>query len=269
MLPVAPFGLVLMLLEPALDEPASFKRRPPLPPGSADVLHEAAAPNATLKPNQAEKRRAENLDIEPSAYVEPESARFALNVNCAAWLGKRHDVAFDRLAVDHELGLTRAARALHVDLVGGATTFTGHGELRHVLTDARLDAQAVPFWTNAEQVLGNGHEVPRPGTGQPRVLGFTLTRRILAGDHLRIHVWLGTVNFTDVFQVSGRDLFVILEGALTATDHRLGDHHPRVIVAEDARVLFVARGIRRDLAQLDVVFAIGRIVEHDAVRRIE
>src|SRR6478735_7174845 len=161
MLPVAPFGLVLMLLEPALDEPASFKRRPPLPPGSADVLHEAAAPNATLKPNQAEKRRAENLDIEPSAYVEPESARFTLNVNGAARLGKRHDVAFDRLAVDHELGLTRAARALHVDLVGGATTFARDRKFGNLFTDARLDAQAVPFGPNAQKVLGNGDEVPR------------------------------------------------------------------------------------------------------------
>ena len=70
-----------------------------------------------------------------------------------------------------------------------------------------------------------------------------------------------------LLEVRRRDLLVVLEGAIAAADHRLGDHHPGVVVAEDAGVLLVARRIRADLAELDVIRRERGVVEHDAVRQ--
>ena len=51
---------------------------------------------------------------------------------------------------------------------------------------------------------------------------------------------------------------VVVERRVAAADHRLGDHHPRVGVAEDAGVLLVAGRVGRDLAELHVVPAVRR-----------
>jgi hypothetical protein len=49
--------------------------------------------------------------------------------------------------------------------------------------------------------------------------------------------------------------------------HRFGDNHPRIVVAENAGVLLIARRVRRDLAQLQVVARVRRLLQDDAVRR--
>src|SRR5262249_50496820 len=121
--------------------------------------------------------------------------------------------------------------------------FAGDGEVGDFRADAGVHAQAVPLGADAQEVLGDGYEVPGGGAGEPRVLGFAVAHGVFAGDHLRVHVGLGAVDLADVFDVGGRDLLIVLERALAAADHGLRDHHPRVIVAEDARVLLVTRRV--------------------------
>ena len=58
---------------------------------------------------------------------------------------------------------------------------------------------------------------------------------------------------------------VEIEGAIPVTGHRLGDHDPRVGVAEDAGVLLVPRRIRGDLPQLDAVAGVSGLQQHHAV----
>ena len=73
----------------------------------------------------------------------------------------------------------------------------------------------------------------------------------------------------DLLAVRGRDLLLVLPRVLAAANHGLRDDDPRVVVAEDARVLLVARRIGRDLAKLDLVLGERGVQQHDAVRRVE
>ena len=125
---------------------------------------------------------------------------------------------------------------------------------------------AVVVGAHAQQVLRHGDEVPRRRAGQPGVLGLAVAGRLLAGDHLGVDVGLEPVDLGDVLAVGRSDPLVVLEGALAATDHRLGDDDPRVVVAEDPAVLLVARRVGGDLAQLDPVAGVGRVLQDQAVR---
>ena len=72
-----------------------------------------------------------------------------------------------------------------------------------------------------------------------------------------------------VLEVGGRDLDVVFPRALRTAVRDLADDHPRVVVAEDAAVLLVAGRVGRDLAELQVVAAVGRVEDDDAPRRVE
>ena len=89
----------------------------------------------------------------------------------------------------------------------------------------------------------------------------------LPGDHLGVDVGLAAVDLRDPLAGRRVDPQVVVQGAVAVAGHRLGDHHPRVGVAEDAGVLFVALRVRGDLAQLEVVVRVGGVVQDDAVGR--
>ena len=118
-----------------------------------------------------------------------------------------------------------------------------------------------------EDPLADRDHVPGRGPGQPRVLGLAVGRRVAPRDHLRVDVRLAAVDVRDRLARRGVDPQVVVERAVAVAGDRLGDHQPRVRVAEDAGVLLVARRVRRDLAELEVVRRVGRLQEHDPVRR--
>ncbi|MNP50098.1 hypothetical protein D3C76_1443370 [compost metagenome] len=74
------------------------------------------------------------------------------------------------------------------------------------------------------------------------------------------------MDLTDLFQIGGGNLPVNLEGSVTTAQDSLSDHNPRVVVAEDARILLVARRVRGDLSQVQIIGGVGRILQHNAVR---
>ena len=68
-----------------------------------------------------------------------------------------------------------------------------------------------------------------------------------------------------LLDVAGQNLLVVAPSVIAAGSHRLADDDPRIVVAEDARILLVAFGIGADFTHLDMIGGEGRIVEHDAV----
>ena len=120
---------------------------------------------------------------------------------------------------------------------------------------------------DAQDPLRDGDVVPGGRAGQPGVLGLAVGGRVLAGDHLGVDVRLAAVHVADLLARRRVDAQVVVEGPVAVADHGLGDHDPRVVVAEDAGVLLVAGRVGGDLAQLQVVARVGRLLQHDAVRR--
>ena len=66
---------------------------------------------------------------------------------------------------------------------------------------------------------------------------------ILAGNHLRVDVWLAAVNFGDFLAGRWANPGVVIERLFTIAGERLGDHDPGVGVAENSSVLLVARRV--------------------------
>ena len=121
----------------------------------------------------------------------------------------------------------------------------------------RFDGQAVERRAHAQQILGYVHERPCGGSGQPGVLALTRSRGFGAGHHLAVDVWLHLADVGLVFHVGRAVALVDGEGLLVVVGQRVGDGDPRVVVAEDAAVLFVSARIGRDLAQFDAVGGVG------------
>ena len=87
------------------------------------------------------------------------------------------------------------------------------------------------------------------------------------GDHLCVDVRLAAVDLADLLASGRVDAQVVVEGRVAVPGERLGDHDPRVRVAEHAGVLLVAGRVRRDLAELEPVARVRGLQEHDPVRR--
>src|SRR5262245_42692625 len=88
--------------------------------------------------------------------------------------------------------------------------------------DAGIDAQPVELGPDAEQILRDRDEAPGRRAGEPRVLGLAVARRLLAGDHLRVDVGLGAVDFAALLEIRRRDLAPAIEGAVGTAQDRLG-----------------------------------------------
>src|SRR5574344_2316877 len=184
---------------------------------------------------------------------------------------RRHLVALDRKAVEHDGpdALLAAVGIYHRDRVLAVAEAARDREALPVLRNARIDDETVVVRTDAEDELRDGVPVPRRRAGEPRVLRLARLRRVASGDHLRIDVGLDLVELRLLLGVARADLRVMVPRVGSAAGHRLGDDHPRVVVAEDARVFLVARRIRRDLAVFDDVLRERRLVEDDAVPACE
>ena len=158
-------------------------------------------------------------------------------------------------------------RPRHLDVVGRAPEPPRRPEPGPGAGDHGLHPQAVVLGADAQDPLADRHHVPGRRPGQPRVLGLAVGGRVAPRDHLGVDVRLAAVHVRD--RLAGRrvDPQVVVEGALAVARDRLADHQPRVRVAEDPGVLLVAGRVRGDLAQLEVVGRVGRLLEHDPVGR--
>ena len=137
------------------------------------------------------------------------------------------------------------------------------------MRDAGVDAQAVQGGLDAQNVLADVHKGPCRRAGEPAVLGLAEGGGIAPGDHLAVNVRFSAVDLADVLDIGRAGLFVNSKGPVAVAQHRFGAADPGVVVAEDARILFVSRRIAGDLAQVKAVAGVGRLLQHHAVFGIQ
>lgn len=121
----------------------------------------------------------------------------------------------------------------------------------------------------AENVLRGVHESPGGGARQPAVFSRAEVGRIFPCDHLTENIRFGLVDLAYVLKVGGADFAVNFKGAFAVAESRLRAAHPRIVMAEYARVLLIAARIGRNLAEVQVIFLVGGLQKHDAVLCIE
>ncbi len=91
----------------------------------------------------------------------------------------------------------------------------------------------------------------------------------LACHHLAVNVGFGAVDLRDVLDVGGAGLAVDRKGAVAVAQRCLSAADPRVVVAEDTGVLLVSRRIAGDLAQIQLIAGVGRLMQHDTVLGVQ
>src|SRR5262249_27630852 len=156
----------------------------------------------------------------------------ALNEDCLAGRGIRHEISVNGFAVYGQMRVA-AATVPDPNSIFCAPTSARDVEFGYFRTDARADDQAVVLRSDAKQMLGDRHEVPGRCSGQPGIFGLAKPHSVLASDHLRVDIRFRAVYLADLFQVGRCNLFVVLEGAFPAPDHRLSDHDPGIVMAKD------------------------------------
>ena len=122
---------------------------------------------------------------------------------------------------------------------------------------------------DAKDVLAHIHKGPGGGAGQPAVFRFAKGCGVTACHHLAVDVRLGAVDLTDVLDVGRAGLFVNLKRPVAVADDGLGTADPGVVVAEDACVLLVARGVAGNFAQLQMIFGISRLQQNNTVLGVQ
>ena len=131
--------------------------------------------------------------------------------------------------------------------------------------NAGVNPQAVPVGLHAKDVVADHIEVPGCGAGKPAVFGLAEVGRVLAGNHLAVHIRLHFVQVAFVLAVGGGDAAVQVEGAVAVAHHGFSGDNPGIVVAEDAGVLLVSRRVGGNFAQLQVILLVGGLQKHDAV----
>ena len=113
--------------------------------------------------------------------------------------------------------------------------------------------------------------IPHPGSrsSQPAVLAFAGAGGVLAGHHLAAYVRFYFMQGTVLFGVRRAYLAEILPGTVAPAQYGFSDDDPRVVVAEDTRILLVAGGIGGDFSILHNIAGEGRIVEYNTVLAVQ
>src|ERR1019366_5892389 len=179
--------------------------------------------------------------------------------------GHRHEVALHGRAVHFERNLVAVSGTLHLDVIGHAAEFAGGLESAPAFRDDRRDQQPIVGRADAKNPLRDGVVVPGGRAGEPRVFRFPMRGSVAAGDHLSVNVGFAAVDVAD-FLASGRiDALVIVVGTVSIADARFADDDPGIIVTEDACVFLVARRVRGDLAEFEVILRVSRLLQNDAM----
>ena len=184
--------------------------------------------------------------------------------------GSLDDVTFDDLVIDGNTTdtLLMSVGVFDSDVELDATKYSLHLVFLEVGGDTRIDLDTVISWLDAEDELCDGVPVPGCGASEPRVLAFSGFGGILACYHLAIDVRLDLVKLL-VLNPGRADLGVMLPGVVAATGHRLANDDPWIVVAEDAGILLVTGWVGANLAHLDVIGRVGRVVEHHTMFAVE
>ena len=184
---------------------------------------------------------------------------------------QRQNAALQRLAVHgHALdAMLHSGGIVHRDVIGRPTEAAGHSEAGQGVRDAGVHLQSVQRGLDAQNILAHIEERPRRRAGQPAVLGLAKGGRIPAGYHLAVDIGLCAVYLRNILNVGRAGLAVDLKGTVAVAQNGLSAADPRVIVAENAGVLFVSRRIAGDLAQIELIAGVGRLMQHHAIFRIQ
>ena len=158
---------------------------------------------------------------------------------------------------------------LHNNFIGCPAPDAAQGKAVHLVRDAGVDLQPGQRGLDAQDILAHIHKGPGRCAGKPAVFCFAKGGGVAAGHHLAVDIRLGAVDLTDVLNVCRAGLFVDLKRAVTMADYSLGTADPGVVVAEDACVLLVSRGIAGNLAQLKVILGVSGLQQHNAVLCVE
>ena len=182
-----------------------------------------------------------------------------------AW-GSLDDIAFDDLAIDGYTtdALLTSVGVLDSDVEFDAAKYSFHLVFLEVCGDTGIDFYAVICWLDAEDELCDGVPVPGCGAGEPGILAFSGFGGILACYHLAIDVRLDLVKLL-VLNPSRADLGVVLPCVIAAAGDCLANDDPWIVMAEDAGILLVTGWVGANLAHLDVIDRVGRVVEHHTV----
>ncbi len=155
-----------------------------------------------------------------------------------------------------------------MDTIYGITPTTHYVQLFQRRRQHGSYRQAVVAGTYAEYILCGAKPVPCGRSGQPGILALAGHRGIAAGKHLRIDIRFDLVPTLILYPC--RSYFsVMFPGILGAASQSFGYYHPRIIVAEDSRILLVAGRIRGNLAHLLMPHCESRPVQHHAVGGIK
>ena len=72
------------------------------------------------------------------------------------------------------------------------------------------------------------------------------------------------MDLTDGFQIGRADLPVGFKRACAVPQDGLRAGDPGIVVTENPRVFLVSRRIRADLAEIQIIFCVGRLQKDDA-----
>src|ERR1051325_10311969 len=141
---------------------------------------------------------------------------------------RRHwnNVSRDRLSINFQGNIVAFSLSLHGDFIGCTAELSCGSETLPVTGKHRFDLQSIQCRLDTEDGLRDGNVVPCRGATKPGVLCLTMSRSILARDHLGVDIGFTFMQFTDDFTRRRVDPFVIIEGVIPAPDNGFGDHDP-------------------------------------------
>src|SRR3989338_2608812 len=146
----------------------------------------------------------------------------------------RNYISLDRTPVHHQSYAISFTPAPYRDIITHSLEDATHREPTPRRGNHGRNHQPVIRRTNAEDVLRNRHIVPRSGAGEPGVLRLAMRRRIFSGDHLRVGVRLTTMQPAHLLAGRRIDPKIVFKRSVGIAHQSLRNHHPRIVVAEDA-----------------------------------
>ena len=73
------------------------------------------------------------------------------------------------------------------------------------------------------------------------------------------------VDLADVFDASRAGLTVDFKSTVATANDGLCNRNPWIVVAEDTGIFLVSRRIRGNFTEVQVIFGVGRLQEHNAI----
>ena len=80
---------------------------------------------------------------------------------------------------------------------------------------------------------------------------------------------VSAVDFAELFHIGRAGLLIDFKSPVSASDPCLSDRHPGVIMAENPGIFLIAFWIGGNFPKVYVVAAVGRLLQHNAVIRIQ